>query len=356
MLKTLSLPLLALLTAGLAGCGAIYKPTGSVLAHYSQDHVVPHVLGSGDLDLSACGTGMGQHQLLASFSRVNEAPARVLLNTNLLAGLCSEAQAREAQLRFQRELRNGNTAAARDARVESQRLFRRTALRRYAAYRHTVDAFGELGDGHCPSFDSETEKAEYLIGTLTSVQALLSDIQASSSVGVPQDVAARAGRASECMDNEQWWGIPNALQAVVWLSVPGSAPDGVDPWNQLEDAADLGEAAGMPMAAMLYAIAGYGQSDAQREREGIRQVARIYNDGIGPKDYLILGEVAYAQALYLSDRIWTQETGKRTPFLALGEFPGEDSDAGSDTDIEGLLGDDGDSSGASGDDTGGLLE
>ncbi|MES1940786.1 hypothetical protein T5B8_11107 [Salinisphaera sp. T5B8] len=334
MLKRLSLPLMAGLVVALSGCGLIYKPTGHVLAHYSQDEVVPYVIGSGDLDLSACGTGMGQHQLLASFGRVIGRPSNVLLNTSLLAGLCSEAEAQEEQLRFARALREGNTEEARDARVESQRLFRRTALRRYAVYRDTVDAFGELGNGECPSLGNDVEEFEYMVGTLTSVQALLSDIQASSSVGVPQDVAARAGRATECMDNEKWWGVPNALQAVVWLSVPGTAPEGSDAWTQLTEAADYGESKGMPMAAMLYALAGYGQSDEAREKQGIRQVAKIYNAGDGPPDYMILSEVAYAQALYLSDRIWTRETGQRTPFLALGDFPGDDDSSESDSNFD----------------------
>ena len=114
-----------------------------------------------------------------------------------------------------------------------------------AAALHTV------GNGECPSLGNDTEEFEYMAGTLTSIQALLSDIQASSSVGVPQDVAARAGRATTCMDNEKWWGVPNALQAVVWLSVPGTMPEGKDPWAQLKEAADYGETKGMPMAAML---------------------------------------------------------------------------------------------------------
>lgn len=334
MLKTLSLPIMAGTALLLSGCGLIYKPTGHVLASYSQDEVVPYVMGSGDIDLSTCGTGMGQNQLLSSFSRVINRPSNILLTTNLLAGLCSEAEAQEADLRFQRALRAGDTASARDARTQAQRLYRRTALRRYQSYKDTVDAFGELGDDECPSFGSDTDEIEHLVGTLTSVQALLSDIQASSSVGVPQDVAAKAGRETQCMDNEKWWGVPNALQAVVWLSVPGSAPDGADPWAQLKEAADYGESKGMPLAAMLYAVGGYGQSDETREKEGIQQVAKIYNDGIGPKEYLILGEVAYNQALFLSDRIWTREAGKRTPFLALGDFPGEDSAGSSDSSFD----------------------
>lgn len=333
MLKTLSLPVLAAVALGLSGCGALYKPTGKVLAHYSQDEVVPYVLSSGDLDMSACGIGMGQNQFLASFGRVVARPGKVLITTNTLAGLCAEAQAQEADLRFERALQAGDTAEARDARVVAQRLYRRTALRRYQVYRDTTDTFGELGGDSCPDLGSETEQAEYLIGVLTSIQALLSDIQAGSSVGVPKDVAARAGRATKCLDNERWWGVPKALQAVVWLSVPGAAPDGADPWAQLTQAADLGESKGMPLAATLYAVAGYGVSDTQREKEGIRQVARIYNDDDAPQDYLILSEVAYQQALFLSDRIWTRETGQRTPFLALGDFPGDDSGSSSDSDF-----------------------
>lgn len=333
MMKKLSLPILAALVLGLSGCGLIYKPTGHVLAHYAQDEVVPYATGSGDLDLSACGTGLGQHQLLASFSRVIGRPSKVLLTTNLLAGLCSEAEAQEQQLRFARALRAGDTEEARDARIESQRLFRRTALRRYQVYKDTVHAFGEIGDGKCPSLGSETEEFEFMVGTLTSVQGLLSDIQAASSVGVPQDVAVKAARAANCMDNEKWWGIPNALQGVVWLSVPGSTPDGKDPWAQLQQAMDYGASKGMPLPAMLYALAGYGKSDVAKEKKGIRKVAEIYNAGEAPKDYLLLSEIAYAQALYLSDRIWTRETGKRTPFLALGDFPG-DKETGGDSDFD----------------------
>ena len=47
----------------LSGCGLIYKPVGHTLNHYSLDEIVPYALGSGDLDLAACGTGMGLNQL-----------------------------------------------------------------------------------------------------------------------------------------------------------------------------------------------------------------------------------------------------------------------------------------------------
>lgn len=341
MARILGLSLVALITLGLGACSLTYKPTGSVLTHLAQDEIVPHVYASRDLDLSACGTGMGQTQLIGAFGRVMQPPTRVLLNTHTLAGLCSEAAAQEAQLHFDRALHAGHTTEARDARIQAQRLYKRTAERRYKAYKNMVDAFGEIGNGQCPKLSGDTDQMEYLTGLLTSVQAILSDIRAGSSVGVPQDIAARAGRATQCLDNDKWWGVPNALQAVVWLSVPGSAPDGARPWQQLEAAANLGASKGMPMAAMLYAEAGYGRSDPAREQDGIRRVGKIYNADNGPEDYQILREVAYREALFLSDEIWTRQTGQRTPFLGLGGFPGDDNDENnndsSDTDVDDLL-------------------
>ncbi|MGB7756805.1 MAG: hypothetical protein WBL23_12150 [Salinisphaera sp.] len=340
MAKILRLPLILLVTSALGACGLIYKPTGSVLNHLAQDEVVPHVYASNDLDMSACGTGLGQTQLLGAFGRVMHSPTRVLLNTHTLAGLCSEAAAQKAQLHFDRALHAGDTTEARDARIQAQRLYQRTAERRLKVYHDTVDAFGKIGNGKCPKLGSDTEQMEYLTGLLTSVQAVLSDIRAGSSVGVPQDIAARAGRATHCLDNDKWWGVPNALQAVVWLSVPGTAPDGAQPWQQLKTAADLGASKGMPMAAMLYAEAGYGQSDPDREQAGIRQVAKIYNAGNEPKNYRIFSEVAYHEAMFLSDEIWSQQTGKRTPFLGLGSFPGDKNkkkNDSSDVDVDDLL-------------------
>ena len=86
---------------------------------------------------------------------------------------------------------------------------------------------------------------------------------------------------------------------------------------------------------MLYALAAYGQSDMARQKEAIKMVAEIYNDyepGKAPDDrdenndaaqYLLLNQIAYNEALYLSDRIWIDAEGHRTPLVALGSFPGE---------------------------------
>ncbi|WP_147418155.1 hypothetical protein [Salinisphaera sp. Q1T1-3] len=136
---------------------------------------------------------------------------------------------------------------------------------------------------------------------------------------------------------------------MVWLSVPGNAPDDADPWAQLRASAALGESQGMALPAMLYALAAYGRSDVAREREAIETVARIHNryqpssfaepaDKDGAEKtaarYRLLNEIAYNEALYSSDRLWIDATGHRTPLMALGRFPGARSETNDDADFD----------------------
>lgn len=329
-----------LITVALTGCGLIYKPVGHTLNHYTLDEAVPYALASGDINKTTCGTGLALSQLMGSFSRVINRPARTLLSTNTLAAMCSEAEAQDAHLLVIRNLHEGNTGNARDNRIIAQRWERVTALRRYQAYMDTVRAYGDLGSS-CPDLTNEMgtelDQLQFMVGMLTSVQGVLSDIQANSTVGIPQDIAAKAGRASQCLDNNKWWGVPDALEAIVWLSVPGNAPDGADPWAQLRRSAAIGEQQGVALSAMIYALAAYGQSDTEREKAAIEQVASTYNADAPAGEYQILNEVAYSQAQYLSDRMWMEAKGHRTPLAALGSFPGDNADENSDFDAGDFL-------------------
>lgn len=325
----------------LSGCGLIYKPVGHTLNHYSLDEVIPYTLASGDLNKSSCGTGMGLAQLSGSFSRVINRPSRLLVLVNTTAAFCSEAKAQKYHLLVKRNLHNNRSEVAQDNRIAAQRWERTTALRRYQVYKDTVKAYGEIGDGQCPDLSNEMgtdlDQLTYLVGVLTGVQGLLNDIQANSSVGIPQDIAAKAGRASHCMDNRQWWGVPKALEAVVWLSVPGNAPDDAKPWAQLRQSAAIGKADGIALAPMLFAVAAYGQSDTAKQKEAIKIVADTYNSKNVPSKYLLLNQIAYRESEYLSDQIWMEANGHRTPLGALGSFPGDNASSSSNIDAGDLL-------------------
>lgn len=323
MSKKLILALLAATVLVTSGCATIYKPTGWVLTSYAQDKVVPYALGSGDLRKTACGTGMGLGQLLGSFTSVTGRPAKSMISVGTLTGLCSANKAQEMHLQYVQALNAGKTDAARDYRTREQRLWRVTTLRRYQVYKDTVKAYGKIGDGQCPDLGGKFDQVQYLAGMLTSVQALLSDIRSGTSVGVPQNIAANVAEESKCLDSEDWWGVPQAIRAVVWLSVPGTVPDNTNAWQVLKEAAMTGKNQGMPLAAALYVVAAYGTGDLDRQKQGVRWINSIFESGIGPTDYLVLAEAAYDLGLYYSDIIWIKKTGRRTPFQKLGTFPGD---------------------------------
>jgi hypothetical protein len=332
--------LCAVVAAGgvaLSGCSAVYPPVGIVLTNYASDRVVPEVLASDDVDMSTCGTGSALDQLMESFQKVVNRPHVVLMDTELLGGYCAEARANEAHLMYLQALHDGQADHARDFHILEQRLQKLTAQRRYAAYKDFVAAYSHFGDAKsCPHFWSEQDQAQYMIGLLTSIQALLSDIQAGSAVGVPQDVVVKAARSSMCLNNEKWWGMPEAIRAAAWLSVPGSAPDGVDPQAVMDHAVEVANKAGMPLPATFAAIAAYGRGDGAREEAAIRSFVAIDNQHRTPKKYVLLTELGRVEALNYSDQIWMQATGARTPYEGLGRFPNDSANKASD-DTSGLL-------------------
>ncbi|MDN5844620.1 MAG: hypothetical protein L0H54_14390, partial [Alcaligenaceae bacterium] len=173
----------------------------------------------------------------------------------------------------------------------------------------------------CPGFEYPIDAAQYLAGLITSVQALLSDIQAGTVVGVPQDIPAKVAISSTCLSNKKWWGVPQAIRGVVWATVPGTVPHGKDPWVALHQAVQLGKASGMPLAATLEAIAAYGFGDHDKEEQALRDVKAILKENKVPKAYAMLAAIGRYEALNLSDQIWMKATGHRTPYQAFGTFP-----------------------------------
>ncbi|TAM11240.1 MAG: hypothetical protein EPN72_03965 [Nevskiaceae bacterium] len=330
-----SLPLLAL-----TGCMTIYRPTGVVLTHYAQDEVVPYALGSTDFTLATCGSGMGLQQLLGSFSRVIKRSHVNMMDVELLSAFCSEQKANEANLKYLQAVFMGNAPMAQDAHIAEQRWQKVTAQRRFEAYKDFVAAYGPIGvtGDKCPGFEDDMDAAQYLAGLITSVQALLSDIQAGSVVGVPQDVAAKVGKSSTCLSNEKWWGVPQAIRGVVWATVPGTTPQGQDPWVAMHRAIQVGRKAGMPLAATLQGIAAFGVGDYEKEKQSLRDVKSIMDLKKMPKDFAMLGTIGEYEALVLSDRIWMKAKGHRTPYQGFGTFPDDvPKNATPPADLENLL-------------------
>ena len=313
--------LAAALTAVLAtgfGCETFFHAqTGGIMISYAEGHMVPHMMGSDDLNM-ACETGASMGGFLMSFGRVTDEPHKAALVTLLAAGMCAEAEAWEADLRQIRAVWEGNASEARDARIAEQRSHAVAAQRFYAAFEQLEGEFGSPGD-ECPDLEEEDELF-YLLGLSAGMLALVHDRAAEGTAGVPMDIPQVVARAAACLDNDRWWGGPMALQAVVWAMVPGAAPEGSDPWEVLTTASDLGETQGVRLARAFQVQILDATGRSEELREAIAQHAESLASTPSDPEWQLLDGYATRMILHISDRIWTADRGHRTPLGQLGAF------------------------------------
>lgn len=311
-------PLLLLSLAAISGC-SLTQMTGNMMTEYTVEHMTPYMMGSEDLEM-ACETGVSMGQVLMSFSRVVSTPHIAAVGVYATAGSCSDEAAWREELRQLRALRAGNAAEAMDARITEKRAHLTSARRYYAAYQHLVKGLREPGK-RCPEFLNLHEETTWMLGLVSGLQAALHDRAASGAVGIPLDLPSKIARGTQCLNNEKWWGVPAALRAAVWTSVPGTLPEGEDPWKTLAQSRAMGEKAGVRLAS---AIAAQATASAGK-REELEVIVKAF--GASKKatpaaaEWRLIDAIATRQIEAISDRLWTEDKGHRTPFGGLGTFP-----------------------------------
>ena len=125
-----------------------------------------------------------------------------------------------------------------------------------------------------------------------------------------------------------------ALQAAVWASVPGAAPEGTDPKAVLAASAAKGDAAQVRLARafQVQTLATLGDTAGLRAAITAHAAAeaadRRDRDPRG-----LLNSYATLLIQHESDRLWMAEAGHRTPAGGLGTFPVDPAAA---LDLEGV--------------------
>jgi hypothetical protein len=110
------------------------------------------------------------------------------------------------------------------------------------------------------------------------------------------------------------------MRSTVWNFVPMLAPEGATPMADLARVAKVGEAAGVRLAHAIWALSAYGNGDMAETRRSIREFRAAADvKAIDPR-YRVLDAVANEIILGISDRMWTEATGTRTPQGGLGTF------------------------------------
>ena len=325
----LRVALLALGALFTSGCESlIMKSTGEMMNAYTVKHLTPFAMGTQDLDM-ACRISQGTGNLLLSYRRVLDTPPHQgTVTTMASAAACAESLGVEAELRGIRALKRGDTADAADARIEEKRWRNIAASRYLRGYEALVAKYGEPGDGKCSAHldeegtDGKRHQIAYMVGLISGVQAVRHDRASGALLGTSADVGKKVARGTDCLNDARWWHMPKALQAAIWVGLPGGAPKGVDPWAQLSEAANQGGAAGirLAMAARTQALDAAGKAD--EVRAAIRAFVKAGKDRTEGdwRGWQLLDLQAEQQILWLSDRLWTEATGHRTPVGGLGTF------------------------------------
>ena len=308
----------------LTGCSTfVYKTTGEAMHNVGQDLIIPYILSTPDPQM-ACSSAEANTPLIMGFEKVDVDTSDLAISMMLTAGACEQNRAFDEELRYLRALHRQDPTTAEDARSAQKTLLAAAARRQLAGYRAYEHYFAEsIASNQCPEFESDQQELAWLMGNLVGVQAMVNDGASDMVVQVPRNIAAKTERAMDCLDNEKWWGMPLALRAAVWSTLPGLTPEGQTAEQAFEQASTMGAEQGVRMADALWAITAHGQGNAEQMRSVIRQHATTSNTKTANSHYALFDAISTHIIQQMSDRLWTQNHGHRTPYNQLGQFGDE---------------------------------
>ena len=275
-----------------------------------------------------CHLGAALAHPLASLSR--KAPHKALVIAELVSALCDEGVANEAELDMDRAKANLSALGAEradeitDARIRSERAHAQAAARFERSWQHLVAAYGEIGGEECPRIKEKDEVA-YLLGLIGGTLALIHDKRGGTTLDIPLDRLLVVARGTECLDDERWWHAPLALRAGAWATIPGSGPEGVDPWELLDEAAQKGEGSGVRVGRAMQALIAGNSGRGEIVQEAIRAHAASMEATPTDADWALLDRYAFEVSRHESDRIWVDAEGHRTE--TFGELPSDEKEA-----------------------------
>ena len=293
--------------------------------------LAPRMMANDDLEVMCLSGAVFSPTLGSLTADPAKAPHAALVLTELSAGMCADIAIWDTQISYLRAQKAGLGTVAQDL-LEQERRQHEVAARRYQrAWLHLNAQYGPVGEG-CPSLNLyKNDDLLYLLGLTSGALAVMHDRAAGGVVDVPLDVPRKVVAGATCVDNTAWWGVPEALQAAVWATVPGATPEGTDLFAVLERAARLGEGATdgpggapapvrMARALQVQTLSGLGREDELKAAIA----AHAASLAATPADpaWALLDRYAERMILHESDKRWLEATGHRTPGDQRGSFPG----------------------------------
>lgn len=306
-----------------AGCSQIYRTGANIALGFAEKHIVPPILTLQDTNM-ACESSNATAPLIIATKALGADPAKIATLMYSGAALCAEEMAVEEELRYMRAAKAGQVEEAQDARIAQKRWAGIAGKRQYEGYllfaEHYETKYNIRIGEDCPNLKTDFDQTIYMLGMLTGLQAVQSDVASDNAVGVPKDIAAKVERGMKCLDNEKFWGVPLATRAAIWTLLPGASEGKPDPFLVMQEQAKLGQQKGVRLASAIYALAAATTGDDTLTREAIRAYGNtIDNTSVHP-DYKLFDKMGGIMVRNISDRYWTQNTGTRTPDGGMVKF------------------------------------
>ena len=318
----------------LSGCSQVVKTGANVALGFSEKHLVPPILGMGDVDM-ACNQGTALTPAIMATKDMGADPTKMAVLLYSAAGMCAETRALDAELRYLRASKAGQVPEAQDARIEQKRWAALASERQYIGYQLFAERWQAkykytLGES-CPAMRKDLDQTVYLLGLLSGLQAMTNDINSGGRVNVPKDIAAIVERSMSCLDNNKFWGVPDATRAVIWTLLPGADEGKPDPYKTLKQSMQIGEQKGVRLSHALYAVAAQASGDDAKIRDAFRSYAasRAEEKLVNPQ-FKLLDSMADHMIQGISDRYWTENTGIRASDDGYTQFWDEQAPQGDD--------------------------
>jgi hypothetical protein len=319
------------ITTLLSGCSQVVKTGANVALGFTENHLVPPILAMDDAEM-VCNSGTSLTPAIMATKDMGADPTRVAVLMYSAAGICAEQKALDAELRYLRASKANQVTEAQDARIEQKRWAALAAQRQYTGYQLFQNRFEKkykksLGES-CPKMNSDIEQTVYLLGMLSGLQSMTNDINSGGAVNVPKDIAAVVERGMSCLNNEKFWGAPEATRAVIWTLLPGAGEGKPDPYQTLKQSTKIGEQKGVRLSHAMYAVAAQASGDDAKIRDALRTFAQARSDEkpVNPQ-FKLIDSMAASMVKGISDRYWTEHTGVRTADDGMEQFWDDSGDS-----------------------------
>lgn len=313
----IKIPLLLWATSLSVGCAPVI---GNATGGLTTNRVIPQAVLYGDVTM-ACAMGEALSPLITSFEEESKKARKSSIIAYLASAICAEQRVQETELGRLRALHGGDVASAKDQHALEKRQRMVAAGRYLSAFEQTLVSYGAVEEGGaCPKLRNDDEEFQYLMGMSAGVLAVLHNNAVGNQAGDTSSVPGVVLRGAPCLDSDKWWGAPLALESAIRALLPGGS-QGTDPWASFEETARQGNAAGVRLASAFYVQSAATMGDRQALEAAIAGFLAAESPPEDASRWQMLDNYAEALIVHQSDLIWTNETGHRTPFDALGTYP-----------------------------------